>query len=259
MATIYEPKGKAREYSPLAVNHYTGCDHECEYCYVPSMFKRFNQSYEHNKVVEKKDFIKKLENDCLRVKEKKQVLLSFTGDPYCKKNDEIKLTREVLKVLLKNDFPVAILSKGGNRILQDIDIFQDYSDKVKVGCTLTFDKKIDSQQWEKSAALPSERIDTLNKLKKAGIKTWVSFEPVIEPSQVLKLIQKTNSFVDYYKVGKLNHYKQIESQINWAQFAEQAIGLFRKYGNQFYIKKDLAKFCPEGLLQPNEVNQDYVN
>ena len=33
MSLIYEPKGKAREYSPLALNVYSGgCDHACRYC-----------------------------------------------------------------------------------------------------------------------------------------------------------------------------------------------------------------------------------
>lgn len=32
MAAIYEPKGAAREYSPLAMNYITGCDHGCAYC-----------------------------------------------------------------------------------------------------------------------------------------------------------------------------------------------------------------------------------
>lgn len=29
MSKIYEPKGKAREYSPLVLNYYKGCSHEC--------------------------------------------------------------------------------------------------------------------------------------------------------------------------------------------------------------------------------------
>ena len=31
MSIIYEPRGKAREYSELAVNLYTGCSHGCRY------------------------------------------------------------------------------------------------------------------------------------------------------------------------------------------------------------------------------------
>ena len=31
MPVIYEPKGKAREYSPYACNLYIGCSHRCQY------------------------------------------------------------------------------------------------------------------------------------------------------------------------------------------------------------------------------------
>ena len=34
---IYEPKGRAREYSPLAANLYRGCGHGCIYCYAPAV------------------------------------------------------------------------------------------------------------------------------------------------------------------------------------------------------------------------------
>ena len=34
MSVIYEPKGKAREYSPLALNLYLECQHGCKYCYA---------------------------------------------------------------------------------------------------------------------------------------------------------------------------------------------------------------------------------
>jgi len=36
MSVIYEPRGKAREYSELAVNLYKGCSHACVYCYAPA-------------------------------------------------------------------------------------------------------------------------------------------------------------------------------------------------------------------------------
>ena len=36
MSHIYVPGSKAREYCPLAVNLYSGCNHGCVYCYAPS-------------------------------------------------------------------------------------------------------------------------------------------------------------------------------------------------------------------------------
>ena len=33
---IYQPKGKASEYSKYAVNFYNGCSADCDYCYCKS-------------------------------------------------------------------------------------------------------------------------------------------------------------------------------------------------------------------------------
>ena len=50
MIKIYEPRGRAREYSPFAMNYFKGCDHGCRYCYVPRMMKVFNSQYCHDDV-----------------------------------------------------------------------------------------------------------------------------------------------------------------------------------------------------------------
>lgn len=45
MNVIYEPKGKAGEYSPLAVNLYRGCDHGCTYCYAPAATRTARETF----------------------------------------------------------------------------------------------------------------------------------------------------------------------------------------------------------------------
>lgn len=45
MPVIYEPKGRANEYSPYACNLYIGCSHRCRYCYAPHTLQRSADNY----------------------------------------------------------------------------------------------------------------------------------------------------------------------------------------------------------------------
>ena len=255
MGMIYEPRGRAREYSPLALNVYNQCDHRCTYCYVKIIQKKFRHGIpSSNKVYPRQDILTKVREDAKKYSLGKQVLLCFMGDPYCRADVEYKTTRDVLEILLENQVTVAILTKGGKRCLRDLDLFKQF-DAIKVGATLTLTNDIDSRGWEPYAALPKDRVETLKKLKENGIKTWVSFEPVINVKQTLHLIDVTHEFVDQYKVGKLNHYN---INIDWRDFGIKAIEKLNSYGKKFYMKKDLAAYIPQGKLTEEQMDMDYL-
>lgn len=262
MAAIYEPSGAAREYSPLALNYIKGCDHGCVYCYVPKMMKRFNAGYVHSDVYakEEKELMKEIERSAKKyANSEKQVFLSFLTDPYSSFNDETKLTRRVLEILLKYNIPVSILSKGGLRILQDIDLFKEFGDNIQIGGSLTFTNIDDSLKWEKGGAIPDERFFALEYLHNEGVKTWASMEPVIFPEQSLEIMRLTSKYVDAYKIGKLNHFKKHEDKFNWSDFLNDSISIMRENNKEFYIKNDLAEFSNENtFLTANERNMDYL-
>ena len=46
---IYEPAGRAREYSPLALNYFKGCTHNCAYCYVNRLNAAFGTGLTQDK------------------------------------------------------------------------------------------------------------------------------------------------------------------------------------------------------------------
>lgn len=256
MSKVYEPSGRAREYSPLALNFYKGCTHNCLYCYVPNMLKRFNSSYEHSKCEVSVNY-EELEKSASKFEGcEKQILLSFTGDPYCGVNPET--TTRVLEILKSHNHKVAILTKGGRRCLNDLDLFKKFGERIKVGATLTCDNDVESKKWESGAALPSERIETLRILHENGVRTWVSFEPVLFPEQTIRLIKKTAPFVDYVKIGKVNHVKGFES-IDWSRFIFEAVRTCRELGLPFYIKKDLQVFNKGVYLSGDEINEDFFN
>lgn len=262
MAAIYEPKGAAREYSPLAINYIKGCDHGCVYCYVPKMMKRFDAGYVHSNVFikEQSKLIKEIEASAKKHKNSpSQVFFSFLTDPYSSFNNETKLTKKVLEILLNNKIPVSILTKGGKNILQDLDVIKAYGENIQVGGSLTFTNDADSLKWEKGGALPVDRFEALKILKDNGVKTWASMEPVIYPEQSLEIMEITSSYVDAYKIGKLNHFKKHEDKFDWSKFLVDSVAVMRKYNKKFYIKKDLLEYKPTDLyLSKEETDMDYL-
>jgi len=252
---IYQPKGKAREYSPLALNYYKGCDHGCRYCYVPNIYRVARDSYIH--VSQKDEVAKKLQKETVRYKLRgKQVLLCFAGDPYCEYDTKTGLTRSVLEILYQNKIPVAILTKGGTRILRDVDIIKRFGRHIKVGITLTFINPLKSKYWEPGAASPQDRIETLRILHELGIKTWVSLEPVIEPQQTVELIKATINFVEEYRIGKINNYQGVDKNINWSVFLKEVLQILRPRKKEIYVKNDLREAARNIDLYEYEMNMD---
>lgn len=190
MSIIYRPCGMAREYSPYALNIYIGCSHRCKYCYAPHTLQKRDSEY-FGRPEPRKNILKLLENDLQKNRYTEQVLLSFVGDCYCDSADNGTTVREVLKMLNYYKVPVAVLSKGGKKMLRDLDIFKQFEGRITVGTTLTFLDEKKSKEWEPFASTPNERLETLKTLHDNGIKTFASFEPTIEPEESLKLIKKT--------------------------------------------------------------------
>ena len=239
MKVIYEPKGRAREYSPLAVNLYTGCTHGCKYCYVPSCtFKKREEFI--SKVNERKNLIKHLEEDLSELstkQSKEKVLLSFITDVYQDIPKEIDITRKALKLFKKYNIPFTVLTKGGLKAVRDFDL---YSKKDEFATTLTYFDEKKSIEIEPNASTPNERIDSLIRAHNKGIRTWVSFEPVLEEEETYTLLDKTYKFVDFYKVGKCSGYKSDVK--DWKVFTNEIIRRLKFYGKDFIIKDDLKKY-----------------
>lgn len=256
---IYEPKGRAREYSPLALNYFKGCTHGCRYCYVNRLNAAFGTgcTQEIATAPEESGF-RELEASAKKYSGcGKQILLSFTGDPYCDMAPGIM--RRILEILNQYKHKVAILTKGGSRSLRDMDLFKAFGNRIKAGATLTFDNESDSLAWEPGASLPAERIESLRILSESGIKTWASFEPVIDPDQSIRLLGQVLPFIDHVKIGKLNDYKGLDKHIDWNGFLYQAVGLCRDYDVEFYVKDDLASFNRDSYLHPSERDPDYLS
>lgn len=224
MKPIYEPKGKAKEYGDMAINIYTGCPHRCYYCFAPQVMRRDRERF--HSVVEPRPGIVEATKEQLE-REKiigKTIHLCFTCDPYPTGYDTT-VTREIIKAIKETGNHVQILTKGdGSRDFDLLDSEDWYG--------ITYDGQYGGMY------MASDRLIDIMRAHQQGIKTWVSFEPVLDADEVLFCILKCAEFFDKVKIGKLNYWP---SDINWAEFGKKAEGLCRSLGLEYYIKESLRK------------------
>jgi len=237
MSLIYKPQGRAGEYAKLALNIYKGCDHRCEYCFAPLATHAVRDEF-CKPTTRKDDFLKKLEAEAKKLKPSDPVLLCFTCDPYCLLDTEKQLTRSAIQILHRYGHHIHILTKGGRRAIRDLDLM---TPNDAFSTTLTCLDEATSRKWEPGAATPADRIETARQFHDAGIPTWVSLEPVLDPDVALEIIRRTHTYVDLFKVGKLNYHAHAKT-INWAKFAKEAVELLDSLGCKYYVKKDLLKY-----------------
>lgn len=233
----------------LATNPFRGCGHKCAYCYVPKVLKMDRAEFDAT-ATPRPNYLENLRKDAVKYRAngiQTQVMLSFTTDPY-NPFDTDGLTRKSIQILREYGLAFCTLTKGGGRALRDLDLFRPQMDAF--ASTLTSLDDAFSIKWERGAALPNDRIITLNKFHEAGIFTWVSLEPVLNTEATLEILKQTHPFVDFYKIGRVNYLPQTQTT-DWENFTNRVINVCQKYSIKHYIKHDLQKFLPKDY--PNEM------
>jgi DNA repair photolyase len=249
---IYETKGRAREFNELAINLFTGCGHQCIYCYGADVTHQTKDDFENRPRIRVTALdVLHSAKEWVAKGETRRVLLCFVTDPYQPLEQETQLTRKCIMALHECGLNVVILTKGGRRSMRDFDLL---TSKDAYATTLTLTNDPDSLHWEPYAAIPSERIEALVEAHKRGIETWVSFEPVIYPEQTTKLLMLTREFIGHAKIGKLNYHPQGKT-VNWRKFGWSIKGLMDGMGVKYYFKNDLIKEM--GVL-PSTFHQTFV-
>ena len=238
---IYAPTGQAGEYAKLATNPYRGCGHRCVYCYVPNILSMDRAEFDGG-AIPRPDFLNHLTQEAKKYRAAgitEQVMLSFTTDPFNPLN--VSLTRPTIEILIQHGLAFCTLTKGGSRALPFIDLFRPTRDAFAVTLT-SLDDSV-SLRWERAAALPGDRLETLRQFHRAGVFTWVSLEPTLDTATSLRIIRETHSYVDLYKIGRAN-YLPMTSTTDWRRYTLQIVELCHKLEVKHYIKRDLQPYLP---------------
>jgi hypothetical protein len=56
----------------------------------------------------------------------------------------------------------------------------------------------------------------------------------------VQLIKDLHPFVDHFKVGKINHNKELEDSVDWLKFRDDVTRLLQSIGVDYYIKNSLT-------------------
>jgi len=239
MKIIYEPSGAAREYAPLALNLSKGCVNACEYCYCPGVLRMKKEDF-FAAANPKEDALNFLVNDCQELRgDPREILLSFVGDPY--QNEQMAgITKQALKILEGHGLRATILTKNPRRAVKDFYVLQ--RNGWRYGTSIVWTKESDRAKWEPNADRLEERTEALVMAYNMKIPTWVSLEPVIDPSQALQVIRKLHYWVDHWYIGKINHNAELEKKVDWNWFYQLAEEQLNSLGAKYTFKESLKSY-----------------
>lgn len=241
---IYNPSGKAGEYSYWACNFYVGCSNDCQYCYckkgmlastmggnVPTLKKCFRNEGHAKDVFEKEMLQNRAEL------QKHGLFFSFTTDPMLP--ETIGLTTFAVTLCLCAQIPVKILTKRTDFVDAFMEYLQrefmwsnDYKSMIAFGFTLTGYDKL-----EPNASPNAQRIEAMKKLNAAGFKTFASIEPIVDFVSSLNVIESAILYCDLFKVGLMAGKKY---KVEEAKAFVTNLEAFSRL-SKFYLKDSLRK------------------
>lgn len=159
-----------------SLNCYTGCAHGCVYCYARFM-QRFHPHPEPwGEFVDiKVNAVEALKRQLQRAASG-DVFMSSACDGWQPVEAERELTRRCCELLLEGGFKVNVLTKSA-LVLRDLEVLCRGS--ARVGVTLTtLDEEL-AALWEPKASSVGERLEVLERAKRAGLPTSVMLGPLL--------------------------------------------------------------------------------
>ena len=167
----------------LTFNPYTGCDHNCLYCYASSYVPAFRDCHP------KKDLITNLRCEAIKLRGQ-TISIANSSDPYPRKEVSECLTRRCLEVLAGCNCKIQIVTKS-NLVARDADLLNKIP--ATVALTITTENEFLASVIEPNAPLPSQRIRAAEDLIKAGVPVSVRIDPIIpkvndQPQRLIKTL-----------------------------------------------------------------------
>ncbi len=167
-----------------SINPYQGCEHGCIYCYARPTHAYLDLSpgldFE-TRLTYKANAAAQLERELARPGYRcSGITIGANTDPYQPVEKDLRITRQLLEVMLRHRHPVSLITKGA-MITRDLDLLAELAAQglcsvaISVTC-LDDDLK---RRLEPRAASAQARLAAIEALAGAGVPVTLLFAPVI--------------------------------------------------------------------------------
>lgn len=240
MNAIYKPAGKALEYSAWACNLYNGCTHMCSYCYNDHGIMKGavgGQNVRLKKVLVDEStafdvFCKELVKYKDAIKADGFLHFNFVSDPCLP--ETIVLNWKCIDYAISQGVPCQALTKRADWLDHpSVQNALSHPELIRIGFSLT-----GCDDLEPGASTNAERIEAMKNLHDAGIRTWASCEPIIDPEKSLDMVARTIDCCDHYKIGILSGKKDYSPQ----QIRDFVVAVNALNPQSVYWKQSLQDF-----------------
>lgn len=224
----------------LTLNPYTGCSHQCVYCYVSSYIPNFFRCRP------KKNLIPRLEKEASKLKGE-LISIANSSDPYPYLEVTLGLTRACLHILSKHKCKLQLVTKS-TLVTRDIDILQKTPSMVSMSISAEGDKI--AKSLEPFAPPPQKRLEALEKLVQNGIPVSARIDPIIpflndDPARLVKklaLVGVSHIICSTYK-AKYDNWKRFTQAFPTLAKSLQPLYFEKgeRIGQNFYLQKVMRR------------------
>lgn len=176
------PKGQHLGFD-YSLNPYRGCSHACRYCYARESHTYLDLNVAEDfeqKLFVKENLTTRLGEELRKLSQDAVIAIGTVTDPYQPLEGRHHLTREALVLLMDSGHPFTITTKSP-LIERDLDLLVPMGLRGQLGVHVSL-MSVDRQlihAMEPGTSLPERRLETIKRLKQAGIPVGVFAAPII--------------------------------------------------------------------------------
>lgn len=195
--------------NPFRIDTYRGCDFGCIYCFSNLRGGNINhvaQVADIEKI--KRTFSKALDSDepsgnieIELLRHRVPLHLGGMSDPFQNREQQYKVTYELLKLSNQYNYPISISTKQSYLTDEYFDVLSTELHAFQI--SLFSDDAELVSKFETNTPSPQERIEFIKDLHNKGFWVGLRIQPLIDIDSAVSLVKRVNGYINYLTVEHL--------------------------------------------------------